>query len=77
MPFDVLFEPWVVGDISTVGLVHELMESQVKDAIDYMRRNYGTSFSVDLFEKTLLDFDIDYMALPQYLKDELDQFNVD
>lgn len=77
MPFDAMFEPWIVGDISTIGFAHELMESQVRDAIDYMRRNYGSSFSIDLFEKTLYDFDIDYVTLPQYLKDELDQFDVE
>lgn len=77
MPFDAMFEPWIVGDISTIGFAHDLMESQVSDAIDYIRRVYGSCLTIDQFEKVLDDFDICYPLLPDYLKDRLDMFNVE
>ena len=75
--FDMNLEPWVVGDISTIGLVHELMESQVDDMVDYLRSNYGGCITVDQLESAMDLFDIDYPLLPQYLKDRIDTFNVE
>ena len=75
--FDASFEPWIVGDMMTVGLCEELMESQVNDAIDYIRSNYGSCLTLDQMEDALDLHDIDYNELPEYLRDRLDQFNVE
>lgn len=75
--FDMDLEPWIVGDISTIGLAHELMESQVDDLVDYVRMNYGSYLTVDQLEGAFDLFDIDYPQLPQYLKDRIDTFNVE
>lgn len=75
--FDMDLEPWIVGDISTIGLAHELMESQVDDLVDYVRMNYGSYLTVDQLESAFDLFDIDYPQLPQYLKDRIDTFNVE
>lgn len=75
--FDASFEPWIVGDMMTVGLCEELMESQVSDAIDYIRSNYGSCLTLDQMESALDLYDIDYDELPEYLRDRLDQFNVE
>ena len=77
MPLDMFLEPWIVGDISTVGLHEELMESQVNDAIDYIRKQYGMSLTVQEMEDVLELFDIDYPLLPEWLKDKLDMFDVE
>ena len=74
---DMNLEPWIVGDISTIGLCEELLESQVDDVIDYIRSNYGSSLRVDQMDSALDLFDVDYENLPQYLKDRLDTFNVE
>ena len=75
--FDMDLEPWIVGDISTIGLFNELAESQVDDLVDYVRMNYGSCLTVDQLENAFDLFDIDYMQLPQYLKDRIDTFNVE
>lgn len=74
---DMNLEPWIVGDISTVGLCEELLESQIDDVVDYIRSNYGSCLRVDQMDSALDLFDVDYENLPQYLKDRLDTFNVE
>lgn len=75
--FDMHLEPWIVGDISTIGLAEELAEQQVDDLVDYVRRNYGSCLRIDQLEDAMGLFDIDYFSLPKYLQDKIDIFNVD
>ena len=75
--FDATFEPWVVGDIMTIGLCEELMEIQVNDVVDYIRSNYGPCLTMDQMDSALGLYEVDYTALPDYLKEKLDQFNVE
>lgn len=74
---DIYLEPWIVGDISTIGLAEELIESQVNDMVDYVRSNYGGCLTIDQLEAAMDLFDIDYPNLPQYLKDRIDTFNAE
>lgn len=73
MPLDMVFEPWVVGDISTIGFVHELMEEKVTNAIGYTKQHYGTQVHLQDFEYVLELFEIRYKELPKYLKNEIDR----
>lgn len=72
--FDFEFEPWIVGDTSTLGFMEELQQEQVRDAIDYIRSNYGDSLTKAQMDAVLVQFDIDYMELPEWLQGKLDQF---
>ena len=36
---DFAFEPWIVGDTSTLGLVEEIQEQKVNAAIDWIKKN--------------------------------------
>lgn len=72
--FDFEFEPWIVGDTSTLGFMEELQQEQVRDAIDYIRSNYGDSLTKAQMDAVLVQFDIDYMELPEWLQAKLDQF---
>ena len=74
--FDFAFEPWIVGDISTLGLMEELQENSVNDAVEYIRRRYDTTLSIGEMEEVFELFDIDYAGLPKYLQDRFDEFEV-
>lgn len=73
---DFEFEPWIVGDISTLGFMEELQQEQVRDAVDYIRSNYGDTLTKAQMDAVLTQFDIDYMELPHYLQVKLDKFNI-
>lgn len=74
--FDFEFEPWIVGDISTLGFMEELQQEQVRDAVDYIRSNYGDTLTKAQMDAVLTQFDIDYMELPEFLQKKFDQFNI-
>lgn len=74
--FDFEFEPWIVGDTSTLGFMEELQQEQVHDAVDYIRSNYGDSLTKAQMDAVLTQFDINYMELPEWLQGKLDQFNI-
>lgn len=74
--FDFEFEPWIVGDISTLGFIEELQQEQVQDAVDYIRLNYGDTLTKAQMDAVLTQFDIDYMELPHYLQVKFDEFNI-
>lgn len=74
--FDFEFEPWVVGDTSTLGFMEQLQEEQVKDAMDYIRSHYGDRLTKDQMDAVLTQFDIDYMELPDWLRAKLDTFDI-
>ena len=73
---DFEFEPWIVGDISTLGFMEELQQEQVRDAVDYIRSNYGDTLTKAQMDAILTQFDIDYMELPEFLQKKFDQFNI-
>lgn len=74
--FDFSFEPWIVGDTSTLGFMEELQEEQVKDAMDYIRSHYGNELTKDQMEAVLTQFDINYAELPEWLRHKLDRFDI-
>lgn len=74
--FDFEFEPWIVGDTSTLGFMEELQEEQVKDAMDYIRTHYGNELTKDQMDAVLTQFDINYAELPNWLRAKLDTFDI-
>lgn len=74
--FDFGFDPLVVGDTSTLGFIEELMEEQVKDAVDYIRKEYGYELTKAQMEAVFDRYDIDYFALPDWLKLKFDMFEI-
>lgn len=73
---DFNFEPWVVGDTSTLGFIEELQEEAVKDAVDYVRAHYGHELSKDQMEAVFEAFDIEYYNLPEWLQLKFDEFDI-
>lgn len=74
--FDFGFDPLTVGDTSTLGFIEELMEEQVKDAIDYIRKEYGYELTKDQMEAVFDRYDISYILLPDWLKYKFDEFEI-
>lgn len=74
--FDFSFEPWVVGDTSTLGFMEELQQEQVRDAMDYIYDHYGDTLTKAQMDAVLTQFDIDYMELPEWLRHKLDRFDI-
>ena len=74
--FDFSFDPFCVGDISTVGFMEELVQKQVNDAIDYIRSQYGAELTKEQMKSVFCLFDIDYFSLPAYLQSKFDNFNI-
>ena len=61
--FDFSFEPWIVGDTSTLG-------------VDYIRSHYGDQLTKAQMEAVFAQFDIEYMELPPYLQAKFDEFDI-
>lgn len=74
--FDFEFEPWIVGDTSTLGFMEELQQEQVRDAMDYIYDYYGDTLTKAQMDAVLAQFDIDYMELPEWLQHKLDTFEI-
>ena len=74
--FDMNFEPWIVGDISTVGFMEELQEQAVNDALDYIHSHYSNSLPLAAMQAVIGEFDIDYPNLPDWLRAKLDTVDV-
>jgi len=71
--FDWKLDPWIPGDMMTLGLIEEeMIEQKVIDMIEYIRANYGYFISSTVIDDQLAARDIDYTRLPQYLKDKID-----
>ena len=71
--FDWNLDPLVPGDMMTLGLIEETMlEQKVNDMIDFIRANYGYFISSSIIDDQLAARDIDYVGLPRYLKDKID-----
>jgi len=71
--FDWELNPLVPGDMMTLGLAEEtVLENKVIDMIHYIRSNYGYFISSTVIDEQLAARDIDYVRLPQYLKNKID-----
>lgn len=72
--FEMVFEP---GNAMYLGISEELVEAEVNDAVEYIRRNYGEHLTVQEMEQVFDDFDIDYPTLPHWLAVKFDEFEVE
>ncbi len=71
--FDWELDPWIPGDMMTLGLAEQtILENKVLDMIAYIRNNYGYFISSSVIDEQLKTRGIDYMKLPQYLKNKID-----
>lgn len=74
MRFDMSME---VDNILPLAVSYEIMESQVRDLVDYCRSNYDNHVPIDVFEELLDKFDVaDLSDLPHYLIEEIDSIDV-
>lgn len=58
------------------GIEEEIIESQVNDAIDDIHEWYEEPISTEELGEVLEKFDVDYVDLPRYLINRLDEIEV-
>lgn len=69
-------EPFEPGNMLYVGMEQELVESVINDFVDNVFRYLdGKCYVADVINM-LVENDIDYECLPQYLKDKLDLIEI-
>lgn len=73
---DFAFEPWIVGDTSTLGLVEEIQEQKVNAAIDWIKKNLTEPIPISQMDMVMEDFNIHYDELPHWLAVKFDKFEV-
>ena len=61
-----------VGNPMILGCAEEELEEKVDELIGYVGFNRGYKIPKDDFEELLDRFDINYVLLPKYLKDKID-----
>ena len=61
-----------VGNPMILGCAEEELEEKVNDLIGYVGFHCGYQIPKDDFEELLDKFDINYVLLPKYLKDKID-----
>lgn len=61
-----------VGNPMILGCAEEELEEKVNDLIWYVGFHCGYQIPKDDFEELLDRFDINYVLLPKYLKDKID-----
>ena len=61
-----------VGNPMILGCSEEELEETVDELIGYIGFNSGYKIPKDDFEELLDRFDINYVLLPKYLKDKID-----
>lgn len=61
-----------VGNPMILGCAEEELEEKVDDLVGYVGFHYGYSIPKDEFEDLLDRFDVNYVLLPKYLKDKID-----
>mgnify|MGYP006894535504 FL=1 len=61
-----------VGNPMILGCAEEELEEKVNDLIGYVGFHCGYQIPKDDFEELLDRFDINYVLLPKYLKDKID-----
>lgn len=69
-------EPWVVGDPSTLAAWENDQESKVMDMIDFFKDDRWRFITANDIDMAMDHFGIDYINLPQYLKDEIDKIDI-
>lgn len=65
-----------VGNMTYVAMQEELIESVINDFVDNVFKYWGGKCSTADVINMLVENDIDYEILPQYLKDKIDTINV-
>lgn len=71
--FDWELDPLIPGDTITLGLAEQtILENKITDMINYIRDHYGYFISSSIIDEQLAAREIDYVELPQYLKDKID-----
>ncbi len=63
------FNLFEVGNAMTLGLIEEILESQVKDMLDDIHINFPEIISEEDFFNELAKFDINWKELPEYLQE--------
>lgn len=61
-----------VGNPMILGCAEEELEEKVDELIEYVGFHSGYQIPKDDFEELLDRFDINYVLLPKYLKDKID-----
>ena len=61
-----------VGNPMILGCAEEELEEKVDELIGYVGFHHGYKIPKDDFEELLDRFDINYVLLPKYLKDKID-----
>lgn len=53
-----------------------VVEENVMDCVQYIHKTYGESLTAGDMESAFEMYDLDYSALPKYLKAEFDYFDI-
>ena len=61
-----------IGNTMILGCAEEELEEKVDELIGYVEFHSGYHIPKDDFEELLDRFDINYVLLPKYLKDKID-----
>lgn len=70
-------EPFEPGNMLYVGIQEELIAGVINDFVDNVFKYWGGKCHTADVINMLVENDIDYGCLPQYLKDRLDEIDVD
>lgn len=65
-------EPFEPGNMLYIGMQEELVASVINDFVDNVSRYWGGKCYSEDIVTMLTENDIEYVLLPQYLKDKLD-----
>lgn len=74
--FDLQLEPWIVGDSATLAAWENDQEEKVYQMIDFFNDDRWTFITAEDIDEAMENFDIDYLNLPQYLKDLIDKIDI-
>lgn len=69
-------QPWIVGDPSTLAAWENDQESKVMDMIEFFQDDKWRFITAADIDAAMERFGIDYISLPQYLKDEIDTIDI-
>ena len=64
--------PFEVGNLSTIGMLENEAEDRVNRMINDIRNNYGYYIPARIVDEKIEEYEIPYVALPQWLKDKID-----
>lgn len=70
-------QPWIVGDFSTLAAWEHDQEMKVNRMIDYFKYNHPYDYIRAQDIDNAMDlFGIDYINLPQWLQDKIDEIEI-